>query len=251
MTTAKKGTSARKSRAGRPPAIENHPRRDEILKAVLTPGANYGQIQRTFGISRKALDTFRAKYVTEPTQKALDEIAQVQQALPVAAMDVMAKLQLLSDRGYKMLEAIDSWLEDPNAPGKYNLNPRSHEVDVVYEEEVPTDDGKTRTRRRTEKLSKLLRDVEDGLGITVLRGETKTADPRKLLFDAVATLKPLCEFIGKASGELKSDPVVTLNLFLESKAWIQVEQVIVDELRPYPAALAAVGKALASLGGEV
>ena len=252
MPTEKRGAAApRKSRAGRPPAIENHPRRDEILKAILTPGANYGQIQRKFGVSRKALDTFRARHVTKPTQKALDEIAQVQHAFPVAAMDVMAKLQLLSDRGYKMLEAIDSWLEDPDAPGKYNLNPRAHDVEVVFEEDVPTGDGKTRIRRRTEKLSVLLRKVEGELGVGVLGWEAKTADPRKLLFDAVATLKPLCELIGKATGQLRTDPAVTLNVFLETKEWAQIEAALGEAISPWPPALEAAGKALGALGGEV
>ena len=211
---ARKAAGSRKSRAGRPPAVESHPKRDAILKAILTPGANFGQIQRNFGISRRALDTFRAKWVTDPTQKALDEIAQAKDAMPVAAIDVMAKLALLVDRGYRMLAAADEWLEDPNAPGKYNLNPRSHEVDVVYEEEIPVGDT-FRTRRRTEKLSKLMSDVERGLGITIVKGETKTADPRKLLLEAVATLKPVLEVIGKNTGELKSDPKIEIHLHPE------------------------------------
>ena len=121
-----------------------------------------------------------------------------------------------------MLEAIDAWLEDPNAPGKYDLNPRSNEIEVVYEEEVQVGDGKTRIRRRTEKLSVLLRKVEGELGVGALGWEAKTADPRKLLFDAVATLKPLCELIGKATGQLRTDPAVTLNVFLETREWAQV-----------------------------
>ena len=251
MPTAKKGTTAaRKSRAGRPPVVENHPKRDEILRAVLVPKPNFSAISRTYGVSPDALRTFRKANVTEPTQKALDEIALVQQALPVAAMDVMAKLQLLSDRGYKMLESIDAWLEDPDAPGKYNLNPRSHEVEVIYEEEVPAGDGKTRIRRRTEKLSVLLKKVEGELGVGVLSWEAKTADPRKLLFDAVATLKPLCELIGKATGQLRNDPAVTLNVFLETKEWAQVEAALVEAISPWPPALEAAGKALARLGGE-
>lgn len=223
--TAKRAApKGQKSRAGRPPAVEGHPKRDAILKAILTPGANYGQIQRNFGISRRALDTFRAKWVTDPTQQALDTIAQAHDALPVAAMDVMAKLALLVDRGYRMLAAADAWLEDPNAPGKYNLNPRSHEVDVVYEEEIPCGDT-FRTRRRTEKLSKLMVDVEKGLGITVVKGETKTADPRKLLLEAVATLKPVLEVIGKNTGELKSDPKIEIHLHPEV---VELRRVLVE-----------------------
>lgn len=235
---------------GRPPLVENHPKRDDVLRAVLVPKPNYSAISRTFGISIDALRTFRKANITEPTRRALDEIAQVQAELPVAALDVVAKLQLLSDRGYKMLESIDAWLEDPNAPGKYNLNPRSHEVEVIYEEEVPAGDGKTRICRRTEKLSVLLKKVEGELGVGVLSWEAKTADPRKLLFDAVATLKPLCELIGKATGQLRNDPAVTLNVFLETKEWAQVEAALVEAISPWPPALEAAGKAMARLGGE-
>jgi len=188
------------AKVGRPPKVEGHPKRAEILKAVLTPGANYSEIQRKFEISEEALTTFRKKHVTAPMQEALDTVAQVQAEMPIAARDVLAKMDLLLDRGYRMLEAADAWLADPNAPGRYNLNPRSHEVDVVVERQVGD-----RTVRSVEKLGKLLADVEKGLGLTVVRAEAKVADPRKLLLEAVSTLKPVVELLGKATGQIKPE----------------------------------------------
>jgi len=228
-------------KAGRPPAIESHPRRDEILEALLTPGANSEQIQRTFGISRKALETFRGKYVTAGTQAMLDRAAGPV-PLAVAQQDVMARLDNLVHKAEKMLWAADAWLEDPNAPGRYNLNPRSHEVDVIYERKVGN-----LTVRRTEKLGKLLADVESKLGISVVRGETKTADPRKLLLEAVATLKPVVELIGKATGQIKPDPAAQVNVLVASPEWLAMREKIADALEPFPAALEAVRGAL---GGE-
>lgn len=232
------------AKAGRPPSVERHPKSAAILKAVLTPGANMAQIQREFGISRKALDTFKAKHVTPAMQEAVDTVAELQAANPVAARDVLAKLDLLVDRGYRMLTACDAWLEDPNAPGRYNLNPRTHEVDVVWEREIPIGDDRYRTERKTEKLSKLLCDVEAGLGITVVKGETKTADPRKLLLEAVATLKPVVELIGKATGQIRQDPVATVNVLVTSPDWLAMRERIADALEPFPLALEAVKEAM-------
>ena len=236
-------------KAGRPPAIESHPKRDQILEALLTPGANMDSIERLFGVSPKALATFRRKYVTAGTQAMLDRAAG-SVPLETVQRDVMARLDNLVHKAEKMLSAADAWLEDPNAPGRYNLNPRTHEVDVVYEREIPTGEDSFRTERKTEKLSKLLRDVEDGLGITVVKGETKTADPRKLLLEAVATLKPVVELIGKATGQIKPDPGATVNVLVASPEWGQIRATLVEALRPYPPALEAAGRALATIGGR-
>jgi len=206
------------------------------------------QIQREFGISRKALDTYKAKHITPAMQEAVDTVAQLQAEMPLAARDVMAKLDLLVDRGYRMLSAADAWLEDPNAPGRYNLNPRTHEVDVVWEREIPIGDDRYRTERKTEKLSKLLRDVEDGLGITVVKGETKTADPRKLLLEAVATLKPVVELIGKATGQIRPDPAATVNVFFASGEWLGFRDRLYATLTRFPDALAAVEEDFRAVG---
>lgn len=230
---------------GRPRSVENHARRAEIEKSLTVARPNFSALSRQYGVSRDVLREYRKGFVSEPMQRALATVAQVEEETPALTRDVLAKLDLLVDRGYRMLSACDEWLADPNAPGRYNLNPRTHEVDVVYERRVGD-----RTVRSTEKLGKLLADVEGKLGITVVRGETKTADPRKLLLEAVATLKPVVELIGKATGQIRPDPAVALNVFLESPDWQRAEIVLLESLRPFPPALEAAGRALATIGGR-
>ena len=196
-------------RSGRPPVVDNHPKRDEILKALMVANPNFRRVSEKFNVSQSALRSFRTRHVTKPVQAILETAAEVQAETPIVARDLLAKVSLLLDRGYRMLAAADAWLEDPDAPGRYNLNPRTHEVDVVYEREVLSGD-RTRVERRTEKLSKLLADVEAGLGVTVVKGETKTADPRKLLLEAVAALKPALELLGKVTGELRPETQVNV-----------------------------------------
>lgn len=201
---------------GRPPLVENHPRRDEILAAVMVPKPNYSAISREFGISDDSLRTFRKANITEPTRRALDEIAQVQAELPVAALDVMSKLSILVDRGFRLVDAMDEHLADPDQPGKYLFAPRAGEITVVYEEEVPAEPGKEpRWRRRTAKLSMLLERVTKELGVNVLSWEAKTADSRELLYKAMHALKPVLELIGKNTGQLRADPTIEIHLHPE------------------------------------
>ena len=202
----------RKSRAGRKPAWQTHPKRDEIVAALLAPGANLSAIARQFGVSRDTALKFRKRAIGPSTQQMLDRQA-LAPSVEAAKVEVLASLSNLTARAEKMLAACDEWLTDPNAPGKYNLNPRTHEVDIVLEETLPG--PPPRTIRKTEKLSKLMRDVEEGLGITVVKGETKTADPRKLLLDAVDSLRPVLETIGKATGQIRPEPKIEIHLHPE------------------------------------
>lgn len=239
-------------KAGRPPSVERHPKSAAILQAVLTPGANMAQIQRDFGISRKALDTFKAKHITPAMQEAVDIVAELQVETPIAARDVMSKLALLVDRGYRMLEAADAWLEDPNAPGRYDLSPRDHEVEVVWERQVDGPRGRTLTVRKREKVSDILRRCAEKSGTAptldeVVVVETKMADPRKLLLEAVATLKPVVELIGKATGQIKPDPAAQVNVLVASPEWIAARARIVTALAAFPEARRAV---LEAIGGE-
>lgn len=229
------------AKRGRPPQVENRPDADEILEALLSPDSNYAQICRAYGLSREALDTFRAKKITKPIQKLLDLASK--KGTGTEYLDVLAKLTVSIEKAYEMLLAADLWLRDPDDPTRYNLNPRTHEVEVVTEEPNPMGTG---VIRRTVLLSHLLARVEQDIGITVIKGETKIADPRKLLLDAVATLKPVLELLGKATGQIKPDPATTINVLVASPAWIEIRGAIVAALQPHPEALSAVRLALAS-----
>ncbi|MCC6131416.1 MAG: hypothetical protein IT186_15970 [Acidobacteria bacterium] len=158
-------------------------------------------------------------------------------------LDVVASLGRLIERAEMMLTAADEWLRDPADPSRYNLNPRTHEIEVVYEEE---DGG--RMVRKTAKLSHLMERLEKNLPITIIKGESRTADPRKLLLDAVATLKPVLELLGKASGQLASDAAV--NVFFEGPEWRRITDTLIAAIAPFPGAAEAAAGALAAMNGD-
>lgn len=88
------------------------------------------------------------------------------------------------------MDACDAWLRDVEDPRRYDLGPRSEEVQVTYL--APGADGKASVRRRA-PLSSLLKAVEDG-GFEVIHSETRIADPRELI---LATARELRQTVGR------------------------------------------------------
>lgn len=141
-----------------------------------------------------------------------------------------------------MREAIDRALRDPEDPTRYNLDPRAREVTVVFEEMVGE-----RKVQKVRKLDDLLERVEQKLGVSVVRWEVKSADLRVLLKDLAVAVKPISELLGKVRGEIKPDPVASINVFLGTPSWAAVEEALTEALKPHPDAATDVGKALARL----
>jgi transposase-like protein len=229
-------------KAGKPPALDNRPDAAAILDELREPGANIKAISVRLGVHRNTLRSFRDRHLPKSVRDADARLSR----LPRPALQVSQE-ERLNAAGCKlemMLEAIDRALRDPADPTRYNLDPRAREVSVVYERTVGD-----RTVPATAKLADLLERVESGLGVEVVRVDVKSADIRTLMPDLVSVLRPLAETIGKARGEFKPDPGISLNLFLESKDWSRVQATLLESLRPYPPALEAAGRALATLGG--
>jgi len=176
------------------------------------------------------------------------------QAVATAAterLDAVKPLVAFSDRIEallipieKLITACDLWLAHPTDPTRYDLNPRTYEVDVTFDQPMGN-----LSIRKTEKLSKLMADVEAGLGITVVKGEAKTADVRKLILDAVACGRTNLELIAKILGLLKPETqAVTINQFLGSPDWQATQAVLVEAVREHPEAAEKVAAALEAVG---
>ncbi len=105
------------------------------------------------------------------------------------ARDVLAELNQCFSRANLLFEACDRWLRDPENPERYDLNPRAEDVFVTFVEQ----DGEGNARvRRKKRLSLLLEEVKGmRAGAEILTVETKSADPRKLVLDAIAELRQL------------------------------------------------------------
>ena len=193
---------------GPKPKLENRPDAEQLLAEVLQPGANLSAIAVRVGVSRNTLAQWRDKRMPKPLQ-AIIERAGNSAALEAVQLDVLTRFIDAIEKSHTMLKAADEWLRDPKDPSRYNLSPRTHEVDVVYEETV----GEL-TIKRAAPLSQLLATVEQGLGVTVVRGETKVADTRELHLKAVAAMSGVLEKYGKATGQIKPDPAATVNVLV-------------------------------------
>lgn len=228
---------------GPAPKLDNRPDAPAILDELREPGAKLCAIAARLRVSPNTLRAFRDKHLPKSVRDADARLSRLPR--PDLQVSQLERLDAVASKLDMMVEAVDRALRDPDDPTRYNLDPRSREVTVVFEEMV----GDRRVQK-VRKLDDLLERVEQGLGVSVVRWEVKSADLRVLLKDLAATIKPIAELLGKTRGEIKQDPAVTLNVFLESSDWQRVETVLVEALRPYPPALEAAGRALATIGGR-
>ena len=227
---------------GMPPLLDDRPDAADLLEEVREPGANLCAIARRLGVHRNTLRSFRDRHLPKSVREADARLSRLPR--PDLQVSQLERLDAVASKLDLMVEAIDRALRDPDDPRRYNLDPRAREVTVVVEETIGQ-----RTVQKVRKLDDLLERVEQHLGVSVVRWEIKSADLRVLLKDLAATIKPIAELLGKTRGEIKPDPAVTLNVFLDSPDWQRVESALVESLRPYPPALEAAGRALATIGG--
>lgn len=240
----------------RPCTICAHPKLKDINRMLVDSvgvSSRFRQIAGRFGVGFRAVERHATKHLTDGLKKAVVKHAELVEE--TTQLDVLARLGRLVVKAETMLDAADSWLRDPEDPTRYTLGPREHEVFVIWEREVELGGGRTRTERTRERLAEILKRCGEKSPSAprldeVMVVETKFADPRKLLLDAVSALKPVLELLGKAYGQIRPDPAVTINAFLETPEWAKVEGALLESLRPYPPALEAAGRALATIGGS-
>ncbi len=226
---------------GKPPALDNRPDAPAILDELREPGANIRAISERLGVHRNTLRSFRDRHLPKSVRAADARMSR----LPRPDLQVSQE-ERLNAAGVKlemMLEAIDRALRDPADPTRYNLDPRSREVSVVYERTVGD-----RTVSATAKLADLLERVEAGLGVEVVRVDVKSADIRTLMPDLVSVLRPLAETIGKARGEFRPDPAAQVNVFFASGEWLGFRDRLYATLERFPDALAAVEDEFRAVG---
>ena len=218
---------------GKPPALDNRPDAAAILDELREPGANMSAISERLGVARNTLRSFRDRHLPRSVRDADARLSR----LPRIDLQVsqLERLDAVSSKLDMMAEAIDRTLRDPDDPTRYNLDPRAREVTVVFEETV----GDRRVQK-ARKLDDLLERVEQGLGVSVVRWEAKSADLRVLLKDLAATIKPIAELLGKTRGEIRPEQV---NVLHASPDWLAMRERIADALEPYPDALETVRRA--------
>jgi hypothetical protein len=159
------------------------------------------------------------------------------------ALDVTRELARCISVTNRMLDACEEWLSDPDEPDRYTLAPRADEIDIVFE--VPNGDGKL--HRKRESLNIILRRIEQNSPCTIHSWESKRADPRKLLLDSVAQLRPLAELLARLEGKIRDGQQINI---LINPQWVQVRTALLEALAPYPQARHAVASRLALLEAD-
>lgn len=236
-------------------SICTHPNRQEIDREIVAGTAIRGIAQR-FAVSSDSLQRHKMTHLTDLLASAVEaerergvELVTRQREQDAereaVALDVMTELRWIFDHAKKMLAACDDWLTDPGDLTRYDLRPRAGEIMVHYEDLDVTPNGDTVVRRRKGKLSDLLETVrERGTDRTFTLVETKSADPRRLILQTVAELRPMIELLAKLVGELDERPVNVVML----PEWVTLRSALLDALAGYPEARTAVGERLMALG---
>jgi hypothetical protein len=219
--------------------ICRHPEREAIDRALVR-SEPYRHIAAQYGVSTTALQRHKLGDLFDTlaaSQRARDEAASV---------DLMAEVGRMFVRVNLLFDACDAWLRDADDPSKYDIGPRSDEILVTYAEQIDvTDSGDPVYERKKAPLSELLRHASTAGEIK--RWETKYADPRDLILKTADRLKRQCELLGELLGKLSRNPQISV---LVAPEWLKLRGVLVEALRPYPEARAAVADRLAELEAD-
>ncbi|MDP2317532.1 MAG: hypothetical protein Q8P41_31900 [Pseudomonadota bacterium] len=225
---------------GPAPKLDNRKDAAELLEELRQPGAKLAAISRRLRVNVNTLRAFRDRNIPKMVREADARLSRLPR--PDLQVSQLERLDAIASKLDMMVDAIHRTLLDPEDPTRYNLDPRAREITVMVEETVGD-----RTVSKVRKLDELLARVESGLKVDVVRWEIKSVDPKVLLKDLAATIKPIAELLGKTRGEIKPDPTATLNVFLGGQEWARAEAALLEALRPWPHAIEAAGVALAAL----
>src|SRR5262245_58144252 len=132
----------------------HHANSREIDLAVVRGEKSNRDIARQFGVTNAALHRHRIEHLAENLQRS-QSIAE-----RVETIDLNRELAKCFQRANRLFDACHEWLTDPDEPNKYNLQPRSDDIWVIY-----TSDADDKKVKKKERLSTLLAKVEKGLRV--------------------------------------------------------------------------------------
>lgn len=143
---------------------------------ALVSGRSMRDIAGQFALSRSAVARHRAH-----VSASLIVVREEHERLRTGSL--MAEIERTYATARKLADACDRWLADPEDPERYDIGPRSEEVEVICQ--TAGEDGTPRTTRR--RLADILAQLE-GAGYPVVRVEMSHADPRELILKAGQSL---------------------------------------------------------------
>jgi methyl-accepting chemotaxis protein len=199
--------------------VEKHPKRLEIEKAIID-GVSYRKIAARYKITQPSVYRYIQAHLVPKLVGAIKKQEEQE------GQDLLARIEKIIKRLQKLYDACDEYLKDPENPDRYELGPRSWEIDVIYRTVEPDTD---KMIVRKESLQSLLEKI-DREGYQPWEVKFKQADPRKLLIDNANSLNRQLETIARLHGHIK-DTVqqVTVNNY-----WGDIQAVIIGATEGYP-----------------
>lgn len=131
---------------------------------------------------------------------------QVKNGSLLSAITVEAETAKCFERINKIFDAVDLFLEDPENPGTYTLDPRGSEVRIIWEEleDEPLEGQKPRWVKKTGSLQQALAVAfSNGHRRHVSTQPIRQADPRELLLKIAAQLTTQIDLLAKLEGRYR------------------------------------------------
>jgi hypothetical protein len=205
----------------RPRTVDQHPKREAIIKALIGGRQSLSQVGRRYGIAKQTLsDYMRARLLPKvAAQMAATDVRDAQ--------SVLAKVQETMQFIDRLVASCDEWLRDPENPERYSLDPRDWEIKVIYNRVIGEDKkGNPITAKSKALLSALLKQT----GEDVLYVEHRVTDPRDLLRTAALAAASLTEQIAKVLGLIKEVRISIVNI----KEWTMIKALVLDATKDAP-----------------
>src|SRR5262245_52872527 len=168
------------------------------LERLIARGESYRSIAKQFGIS----DASITRHVQKCIPLILEELRASENRK--RAINVEDETNRLFTRLNKMLDACDVWLTDPDNPELYTLDARAEELTVIYEDSNDLT-PKGNPKRKRDKLSVLLRRLEDDARVETLSVFSKHADPRDLIIKTAGEIQAKLELFARLQGLFQRD----------------------------------------------
>lgn len=221
---------------GRRTAVEAHPQRDEIEQR-LANGDSLNSLSKVYGITRGALANHKNTRLPEKLTIAVQKrtISSAQELFEV----VLKSVRYME----KLADSCDDFLQDPDRPDMYNMGPRAHEINVVWEEFVETtDSGRDIYEKHRNTLQELLDKTVTGLD-RVISINFKHTDPRVLIIKSAEGLTRNLEMLTQAWARIDQGK----SSFVGTPAWTKVVRVILDSTNDYPEVRRKIANGLSSI----
>jgi hypothetical protein len=206
-------------------SVNKHPKKKAIIRALINQEP-YNKIANDYGLTESAVKRYAYRQLRKDAANALVNGGYGGAALLERIEETIVYVQ-------KIYDACNEWLEDVDDPSKYNIDPRAHEHQVIYNLILDDSDGKeTRIRKKAnlqELLNRAMRDDEE-----IIKVESKISDPRKLILDTAQTLNKQLDSLAKIAGLVQEVTNVDINITQNNSIVTNVVKVIERETADQP-----------------